>query len=168
MQVISVGFIQGGQALNVISETVKFGGTFRSFSSDGFNLLQKRIKETIEMQSTVYRCTATIDFFEDSLKPYPTTVNDESMYRHVKEVGEALLGEPNMLLSSMIMAAEDFGFYAQKMPSAMYFIGTKNESSGPHRSLHSPYLEIDEEVLPIGAALHASVAISYLRASSSA
>ncbi|TYK05664.1 IAA-amino acid hydrolase ILR1-like 8 [Cucumis melo var. makuwa] len=28
--------------------------------------------------------------------------------------------------------------------------------------LHSPYLILDEQVLPLGAALHAAVAISYL------
>lgn len=120
------------------------------------------------MQSSVYRCTVTVDFLEDSLRPYPVTVNDESMYKHVKEIGEALLGEANVLHSTMSMAAEDFSFYSHKMPVSFFMIGTKNESLESVRELHSPFLEIDEEVLPIGAALHASVALSYLRASSSA
>lgn len=124
--------------------------------------------QAIEMQSSVYRCTATVDFLEDSLGPYPVTVNDESMYEHVKEIGEALLGEANVLHSTMSMAAEDFSFYSHKMPVSFFMIGAKNESFESVRELHSPFLEIDEGVLPIGAALHASVALSYLRASSSA
>lgn len=44
----------------------------------------------------------------------------------------------------------------------MFFIGTKDDSSNSSSSLHSPYLFVDEEVLPIGAALHAAVGISYL------
>lgn len=48
---ISVGFIEGGHALNVIPEAVKFGGTFRSFSSDGFYQLQKRIREVNDSPS---------------------------------------------------------------------------------------------------------------------
>lgn len=42
---VTVGFVEGGQAGNVIPETVKFGGTFRSFSSEGLSYLQQRIKE---------------------------------------------------------------------------------------------------------------------------
>lgn len=40
-----MGFIEGGQALNVIPEMVRFGGTFRSMTSDGLYSLQHRIKE---------------------------------------------------------------------------------------------------------------------------
>ncbi|PKI49376.1 hypothetical protein CRG98_030304 [Punica granatum] len=167
-KVISVGFIEAGQALNVIPDAVKFGGTFRSFSSDGFYQLQQRIREVIEVQSAVHRCNATVDFLEDSLRPYPVTVNEESMYNHVKDIGQVLLGESNVLSLPMSMGAEDFGFYSQKMPATFFMIGTRNESAKSVNRLHSPYLEIDEEVLPIGAALHASVAMSYLGASSSA
>lgn len=111
------------------------------------------------MQAAVHRCIGTIDF----LKPYPVTVNDEAMYKHAKSVGESLLGEPKVLLRPMSMGGEDFSFYSQKMPAAFFGIGTKNGTlkSGGHQ-LHTPNFVIDEEVLPIGAALHAAVAISYL------
>lgn len=44
---VSVGFIDGGQAGNVIPEIVKFGGTYRSMSTDGFAYAQLRIREVI-------------------------------------------------------------------------------------------------------------------------
>ncbi|XP_021289777.1 IAA-amino acid hydrolase ILR1-like 4 [Herrania umbratica] len=102
------------------------------------------------------------DFLEEKLRPYPPTVNDESMYEHVKKVGESLLGKSNVLLSPMVMGAEDFSFYSKKMAAAFFMIGTNNETQKPIIRLHSPYLIIDEEVFPIGAAFHAAVAISYL------
>lgn len=108
------------------------------------------------------QCNATIDFLEDKLKPYPATVNDQAMYKHAKRVGESLLGEPNVQLIPMTMGAEDFSFYSQKIPAAFFMIGVSNETMKSNKNLHSPYLVIDEEVLPIGAALHAAVAISYL------
>ncbi|KAG9452453.1 hypothetical protein H6P81_005357 [Aristolochia fimbriata] len=43
--VISVGFIRAGDAHNVIPHSVKFGGTFRSMTSEGVSYLAKRIKE---------------------------------------------------------------------------------------------------------------------------
>jgi len=160
--VVSVGFIEGGKAANVIPETVKFAGTLRSMTSEGLSHLMQRIKEVIEMQAAVHRCTGTVDFMEETMKPYPAMVNDEAMYNHGKRVGESLLGASNVHLLPPIMGAEDFSFFSQKMPAAFFMIGTGNETLKSGGGLHTPYLVIDEEVLPIGAALHAAVAISYL------
>ncbi|KAI3988390.1 hypothetical protein MKX01_019844 [Papaver californicum] len=161
-RVVSVGFIDGGQAGNEIPEIVKFGGTFRSFTNEGSSYLRQRIKEVIEAQAIVHRCLATVDFLEDKLIPYPPTVNDETMYKHAKKVGEELLGETNVYLSPLIMGAEDFSFYAQKMAAAFFFIGVKNDTMKPVQGLHSSRFIADEEVLPIGAAFHAAVAMTYL------
>ncbi|XP_044511618.1 IAA-amino acid hydrolase ILR1-like 3 [Mangifera indica] len=161
-RVISLGFIEAGEALNVIPQIVRFGGSFRSMTTEGFIDLQQRIKEIIEAQAAVHRCDATIDFLEEKMRPYPALVNDEVLYEHAKRVGESLLGESNVHLVPMAMAAEDFSFYSEKMAAAFFGIGTKNEMIEGVNRLHSPYLVIDEDVLPIGAALHAAVAISYL------
>lgn len=113
------------------------------------------------MQAAVHRCNATVDFME-KLIPYPATVNDEELYAHVKAVGEGLLGEANVQLRPPTMGAEDFSFYSQKMASTMFFIGVGNETMSPTHNLHSPYFVLDEKALPVGAALHAAVAIKYL------
>ncbi|TXG58198.1 hypothetical protein EZV62_016027 [Acer yangbiense] len=160
-RVVSVTSIEAGQADNVIPETVRFGGTFRSMTTEGLSYLQQRIKEVTEIQAAVHQCSATVDFMEEKMRPYPATVNDEGLYEHAKEVGASLLGGPNVCLLPMTMGAEDFSFYSQKMAAAFFLIGAKNETlkSG---NLHTPYLVIDEDILPIGAALHTAVAISYL------
>ncbi|KAL6005372.1 IAA-amino acid hydrolase ILR1-like 7 [Asimina triloba] len=160
--VLSVGFVHGGQTHNVIPDSVKFGGTFRSMTTEGLYYIQKRIKEVIEAQALVHRCTASVDFMENKLIPYPATVNDDAMYRHAKSVGEILLGEDNVQLSEMVMASEDFGFYTQNIPSAYFTVGVGNEILGSTKPLHSSHFFLDEEVLPIGAALHAAVAMTYL------
>ncbi|KAJ4705333.1 putative IAA-amino acid hydrolase ILR1 [Melia azedarach] len=161
-RVLSIGFIEASQAESVIPETVRFGGTFRSLTTEGLLYLQQRIREIIEMQAAVHRCSATVDFLEEKLRPYPATANNEKMYEHAKWVGASMLGEQNVYLIPMSMGAEDFSFYSQKMPAAFFMIGTKNKTLEPVKPLHSPYLVFDEDVLPIGAALHAAVAISYL------
>ncbi|KAK1300563.1 IAA-amino acid hydrolase ILR1-like 7 [Acorus calamus] len=137
-QVVSVGFIEGGTAHNVIPETLKFGGTFRSTTMEGLSYLSTRIREIIEAQATVHQCTATVDFFKDRI-PYPPTVNDESMYSHAKRVGESLLGESSFAKCEMIMGAEDFSFYSQKMPSSLFWIGIRNDTQKPAHPLHSPH-----------------------------
>lgn len=115
------------------------------------------------MQALVHRCTCIVDFMLEKRRPYPPVVNHETMYEHAKRVGEVLLGEPNVHLLPMSMGAEDFSFYSEKMPAAIFIIGARNETLQSNiKGLHSPYFVLNEEVLPIGAALHAAVAISFL------
>ncbi|VFQ59214.1 unnamed protein product [Cuscuta campestris] len=162
-RVVSIGFVEAGHAENVIPDQVKFGGTFRYLTSDGSSHLQQRIKEIIETQAAVNQCNATVTFMSGEQTPYPPTVNNQEMYDHAKTVGEVLLGEGNVGHANITMAAEDFGFYAQRTKAAFFFIGSRNETVMKSvEGLHSPHFTLDEDVLPIGAALHASVAISYL------
>ncbi|PKU75694.1 IAA-amino acid hydrolase ILR1-like 3 isoform X1 [Dendrobium catenatum] len=158
-RVVSVGFIRGGEAHNVIPESITFGGSFRSATTEGLYYLQNRILEVIIGQAAVHRCSAKVKFLE---RAFPATVNDEELFNHVKRVGGILLGESNFQLSPLVMGSEDFSFYAQRIPAAMFSIGIRNESLGSIHNLHSPYFFIDDEVLPAGAALHAAVALSYL------
>lgn len=99
---------------------------------------------------------------KEKLKLYPATVNDESMYQHAKTDGESVLGKSNVLLIPKTMGAENFSFYSQKMAAAFFMIGTKNVTQKQTFGLHTPYLIIDEEVFPIGAAFHVAVALSFL------
>ncbi|KAL6897294.1 hypothetical protein ACP4OV_006990 [Aristida adscensionis] len=161
--VVSVTILKGGEAYNIIPESVTVGGTFRSMTDQGLSYLMKRIKEVIEAQATMNRCTATIDFLEEELRPYPTTVNDERMYAHAKEVAEGMLGEANVRMASQSMGGEDFAFYAQRAAGALFLIGVGNETTMEKvHPVHSPYFVMDEDALPVGAAFHAAVAMEYL------
>uniref|UniRef100_A0A453MDS6 Peptidase M20 dimerisation domain-containing protein n=1 Tax=Aegilops tauschii subsp. strangulata TaxID=200361 RepID=A0A453MDS6_AEGTS len=106
---------------------------------------------------------AGVDFMEEELRPYPATVNDEGVYAHARAVAEGMLGPANVRLSPQIMAAEDFGFYAEKIPAAFFGLGVRagGEEDEVHH-VHTPRMVIDEDALPVGAALHAAVAIEFL------
>ncbi|OEL18641.1 IAA-amino acid hydrolase ILR1-like 7 [Dichanthelium oligosanthes] len=143
--VVSITFLKGGEAYNVIPESVTFGGTMRSMTDEGLTYLKKRIKE-------------------DKMRPYPVVINDGRMYGHAKAVAESFLGEKNVKVAPLLMGAEDFGFYAQRMAGAFFNIGIRNESTmATVHKLHSPYFVVDEDVLPVGAAFHAAVAFEYLK-----
>lgn len=44
---VTIGFIEAGQAENVIPETVRFGGTLRSITTEGLHYLLQRTKEVL-------------------------------------------------------------------------------------------------------------------------
>ncbi|CAA0824726.1 IAA-amino acid hydrolase ILR1-like 3 [Striga hermonthica] len=161
-QVLSVTYVRGGTAANVIPEYVEFGGTLRSLTTEGLLQLQKRVKEVIEGQASVHRCKAHVSMKEDDFPPYPATVNDKNLHEHVRTVGSLLLGPDNVREAKKVMAGEDFAFYQQVIPGVMFGIGIRNEKIGAIHPPHSPYFFLDENALPVGAALYAALAESYL------
>ncbi|KAH7835976.1 hypothetical protein Vadar_031630 [Vaccinium darrowii] len=161
-QVVSVTSFNGGDNLDVIPELVILGGTFRAFSNASINQLLKRIEQVIVEQARVFRCLATVDFFEKEYTIYPPTVNNEKMYEHVRKVAVDLVGAENFRVVPPMMGAEDFSFYSEVVPAAFFYVGIKNETLGSIHSGHSPHFMIDEDVLPVGAAAHAAIAERYL------
>ncbi|XP_047330536.1 IAA-amino acid hydrolase ILR1-like 3 [Impatiens glandulifera] len=161
-RVLSVTYVHGGTTWNVIPPYVEFGGTLRSLTNEGLDLLQRRFKEVIEGQAGTHRCTADIELGMEGYPDYPATVNDDGLHQFVKRVGGLVVGSDNIELSDKVMAGEDFAFYQKKIPGVMFSIGIRNENVGSVYSPHSPYFFLDEDVLPIGAALHTALAEVYL------
>lgn len=99
---------------------------------------------------------------EEDFPPLPAVVNDERLHLHVQRVGKLLLGPEDVKVDSKVMAGEDFAFYQELIPGVMLSIGIRNEELGSVHSPHSPYFFLDEDVLPIGAALLTALAEIYL------
>lgn len=163
-QVVTIAKIQGGSAFNVIPDHVTIGGTFRAFSKESFNQLRQRIEEVIVGQAAVHRCNATVDFLHGVKPFYPPTVNNADLHEHFVNVAVNMLGIDKVdSVMTPYMGSEDFSFYQEVIPGYFFMLGVKNASHKRFESLlHSPYLEINEDGLPYGAALHASLAASYL------
>lgn len=161
-QVVSVAMIHGGTAFNVIPDAATITGTFRAFSKKSFYALRERIEEVVKAQAAVHRCSAEIDFAGMEQPTIPPTINDERIYEHVRQVSIEIVGEENTKRSPSFMGSEDFAFYLDKVPGSFLLVGMRNERAGSIYPPHSPYFSIDEEVLPIGAAIHAAFAYSYL------
>lgn len=161
-QVVTVGKFQGGGAFNVIPDSVTIGGTFRAFSKESFIQLRQRIEEVITGQASVQRCNATVLFNEIEKPFYPATVNDKDLHDFFRKVAGDLLGPRNIFEKQPLMGAEDFSFYQEVIPGYYFFLGMKNDSHGQFKPGHSPDFRVNEDVLPYGAAFHASLATRYL------
>ncbi|CAI9759050.1 unnamed protein product [Fraxinus pennsylvanica] len=161
-QVVTVAKFQGGGAFNVIPDSVTIGGTFRAFAKEIFAQLKQRIEEVITMQASVQRCNATVNFNTISHPFYPVTVNDKNLHEHFLIVAANMLGGKNIKEMQPLMGTEDFSFFAESIPGYFYYVGMLNETQEQLEPNHSPYFKVNEEVLPYGAALHASLAVTYL------
>ncbi|CAN1836957.1 IAA-amino acid hydrolase ILR1-like 4 [Linum perenne] len=162
LQVVTVAKFQGGGAFNVIPDSVTIGGTFRAFSKESFGHLKQRIEEVIKGQAAVQRCTASIDFLEHEKPTFPPTVNHKDLHNYFTTVASELLGGASKVTEMQpLMGSEDFSFYQETIPGYFFFLGMY-DGKKKLESGHSPYFEVNEDALPYGAALHASLAAQYL------
>ncbi|XP_075648152.1 IAA-amino acid hydrolase ILR1-like 5 [Castanea sativa] len=161
-QVLSVTYVRGGTTLDTTPTYVEIRGTLRSLTTKGLHQLRQRLKEVIEGQAAVHRCNAYIDMKEEDHPLLPAVVNDEKLHLHVQKVGKLLVGPQNVIVGEKMMAGEDFAYYQELIPGVMLGIGIGNKELGALHPPHSPYFFLDEDVLPIGAALHTALAEIYL------
>eukprot|EP00854_Cymbomonas_tetramitiformis_P015687 gene15687-18600_t len=172
--VVSVTQFHGGTTNNVIPHEVFLGGTFRSLTQPGWDRIKQEIRRIIVATAAAYNCNATIDFMEGVLMktslgedyadfPYPATSNDPVATAFAARVAEEVVGIGNVSTSAVpTMGGEDFSFYAQAIPACFLFLGHRNEEKGCTAPNHSPHFKVDEDVLHIGSALHASFAMQWL------
>uniref|UniRef100_A0A0D9Y8S1 Peptidase M20 dimerisation domain-containing protein n=1 Tax=Oryza glumipatula TaxID=40148 RepID=A0A0D9Y8S1_9ORYZ len=161
-QVLSVTYVKGGNTIDATPPVIEFGGTLRSLTTEGLYRLQKRVKEVVEGQAAVHRCKGVVQIKRDDYPMYPAVFNDEKLHHHVETVGRRLLGPDKVKPGEKIMAGEDFAFYQQLVPGVMFGIGIRNEEVGSVHTAHNPKFFVDEDVIPIGAALHTALAEMYL------
>jgi len=157
--VISICKMNAGEAYNVIPETATFGGTIRSHKPELREALPKRMKEMLD--GVVSAMRGSYEF--NLMSKFPATINDEEMTAFVAKVAKEILGGDKLSLLRPLMGSEDFSFYLQKVPGTLVFLGVENKDKGIIYPQHHPKYNIDEDILPIGTALHVSVALEYLK-----
>jgi amidohydrolase len=148
--VISVPYIKGSDAFNVIPDEVTMRGTARSFDPEIQNYLIDRIKTIVEGCCLASRCTGTFSLLDES---YPPVINSEKL---VKNIAIYLPQTEFKILKedTPTMAAEDFSFYQRKVPGVFIFLGMKDEEKGIIYPHHHPKFRVNESVLETGTALY--------------
>jgi amidohydrolase len=154
--VVTVGSIHGGEAMNVIPESVKITGTFRSLTTEGLDVVKKRIEEIAVGIATTNRCKATVSYPEGE---YPATNNDAACWTAARKAAESIVGAANVRDATPILGGEDFSFYQERIPGCFSFLGTSAPDWPEQFACHHPRFRVDESALPIGAAWHAQVAM---------
>jgi amidohydrolase len=154
--VISVGSIHGGQVTNVIPEKVELSGTIRFEKAEVQQLLHAEIERALGVARALGG-----DYELEIEIGYPPMSNDAGVVDLLRQVGADLLGTEHVKPGEKGMGAEDFGYFSALAPGAMFGLGCRIE--GDERLGHNPRFDVDEECLPIGAAILAESALRLLR-----
>ena len=150
--VVSVCWIKGGSASNVIPDEIQFGGTMRTFIPERGPELCRMIEDVINHTAKAYSCTANV---VTSLS-YPPVINDARAVDASREAISAMFGAQAGVEVPKVMGAEDFAYFAQARPSSFVFLGVLPEGETFYPLHHARFLP-DEQQLWKGSALLAAM-----------
>ena len=155
--VVSLCAMRAGElgAMSVVPDTATLVGTVRTFSPVVQALVERRLNELCGAVAVAFGATATV-FYE---RMYPATINSAAEAHFAADVATSLLGREHVVRDlEPSMGAEDFSFMLQVKPGAYFRIGQGAENGVGCNFLHNTRYDFNDEILPLGAALHASLA----------
>ena len=154
--VVSIGSIHAGNAENVIPNQVNILGTLRYTKHNVQEQIHTEINKAFEVAKSLGG-DYTLKF-EIGSSPM---INDEKVVNLIKQTAIDLIGSENVLPPQDGLGAEDFGCFSELAPGAMFYLGSKVE--GDEREHHNSRFDVNDQCLPIGAAILAETALRFLR-----
>jgi amidohydrolase len=122
--------------------------------------VQKQIHLEIERALNIAR-TLGGDYEYEIEIGYPPMINDESVVELLRQVGQDLIGDEHVSTREPRMGAEDFGFFSERVPGAMFGLGCLID--GDERFHHNPRFDVNENCLHIGAAILTEATLRFMK-----
>lgn len=154
--VVSICSMQAGNpaANSVTPGEATLVGTVRTYSEVVRQTIEDRLRQLCESIAHGFGATAQLTY----TRGYPATVNTVPEANFAADVATRLVGAEKVMRNMMpSMGAEDFSFMLQAKPGAYLRVGQGAlDGPGPH-PLHNSRYDFNDDILPLGAALHASL-----------
>jgi amidohydrolase len=151
--VLSICSVQGGNpnAMSVIPGQVTLVGTVRTYRAEIQDMVEARLRALCESVAAGFGASAQV-IYE---RVYPATVNTLPEAEFASNVAASLVGEARVMRNMPpSMGGEDFSFMLQAKPGAYIRIG-QGGREGCY--LHNSRYDFNDDILPLGSALHASL-----------
>lgn len=147
--VITVGHLTAGTVSNIIPGEAVMEGTVRTQNPETRIQVSEYLKQLAV--GTAYAMGAEAEVEYDF--GYPPTMNDPKVIDWISEAVTEILG-PERLLQVPVssMGSEDFSFYLEKVPGALFRIGTYDETPESKWALHNPAIIFNEQAILTGIA----------------
>ena len=155
--VISVGSIHSGTKENIIPDQAILHGTIRTVDESTRKKAKAKVTEVAKGVSRAFGAKAEVEFEKDA---YPVLVNDRRVTEKAEKIMARLHGA-RVKLRELQLGGEDFSRFLHEAPGTFYFLGTKNPAKGCVYPNHSPRFKVDEQVLKLGSASLAQVAVEF-------
>lgn len=155
--VLTIGTMQAGSAQNVIAEQCKMSGTVRTFDEETRNGMKERVLTMVAQTGAAYGAETQVKY----IMGYPPVVNDEQETARFFREATELFGAERVQASPMLMPAEDFAYYLQKVPGCFMFVGAGNPDKNAIYPHHHPMFDFDENAMQTAVRLFIAMAKGY-------
>ncbi|MBI5324740.1 MAG: amidohydrolase [Ignavibacteriae bacterium] len=155
---LSVTAIHGGSAPNVFPDEVKLMGTFRANDEEWRGKMHDEIRRITNDTCSLFGIKGEVEI----VKGYPALYNNPETTLIAEKTAKELLSKDSVEVFEPKLWAEDFAYYAQKIPSTFWFLGIRPKGISELPPLHNSKLIPDEKALSIGAAMLAGTAVNFL------
>jgi amidohydrolase len=156
--VLSVGIIEGGNRFNIIADKVRLVGTVRTLNAEVRKQIPERMERIVKGITESYGATYTFNYRDWA----PVTYNDPELTKKAVSAIERLVGAKNVIVPRPQMGAEDFAYFAEKVPGFYFLLGVRNEKKGFVHMIHTEYFDVDEDAIPLGVKVMSGVVWDYL------
>ncbi len=144
---ISITKISGGTAYNVIDDSVKMGGTIRTFKPETRAFYEKKLNEISSGIAKANGADADVEFHLTN--KYPPTINSKKESEFAANVAKKIFGESNVNTNiEPSMGGEDFSYLLEKKPGSYLYIGQGDKNHEAH--LHTTKYDFNDNLLPVG------------------
>jgi amidohydrolase len=143
--VVTIGTIAGGYRNNVIADEVQMGGTLRAYDPIVRDELEARVRRIVGGVAAAYNVSADVRV----VRGYPPVQNDAALAHDFAQYARAH-SSLRVERQAPTMGAEDFAYFAQRVPGLLIRLGVRSDASGAIHPGHSALFRIDETALPLG------------------
>ena len=154
--VISLCAMRAGEldAMSVIADSATLVGTVRTFNPMVQDLVERRLHDMCSAVAQGFGATASVHYE----RSYPATINTAAEAGFAVDVAQSLVGAENVVRNlEPSMGAEDFSYMLQAKPGAYLRLGQGIGDGAGSAFLHNSHYDFNDAVLPLGAAMHASL-----------
>ncbi|MGA8254996.1 MAG: amidohydrolase [Nocardioides sp.] len=148
------GKVNAGSAANVIPDRGVVAGTVRILDAVAWAECEPIIREAVLDIVHPYGVASYVDY----LQGVPPVVNDPGSTAILSTAVRSVLGAKGVTSVPQSLGGEDFGWYVEQVPGAMFRLGTRTPG-GPTYDLHQGNLRVDERAIGIGARVLAETAV---------
>ncbi len=162
--VISVSVINGGVRSNIIPEDVTMLGTIRTLDTGMQRIIHEKIALTASKIAESSGATAETSIDKKTLVTY----NDPTLTKKMVPSFIKAAGEENVIETEAVTGAEDFSFFAEKVPAIFFFIGGMEKGKDPKTAFphHTPDFVLDESGMKTGVKAFCHLVFDYLQSAS--
>jgi amidohydrolase len=160
--VVTIGAIHGGIRNNIISDHVEMLGTVRTFTDSDEELVYGRVKQIAEKTAEAAGASVVVEL--PYSVHYPVTFNNVALTAAMLPSLQKAAGAENVLLVPPKTGAEDFSFFAKKIPGLFFFIGGLPKGKDPKTSAphHTSNFYLDDSSFKTGVKAFCNLVFDYM------